>query len=966
MFDDELIDGITSGLVGLDSRVGELERKENPAISGIGPFEFEVHVDIGGGGDYTSIASAAAYVLATSNGVDYWSIVVHGGDYTETAFTLPDNAALVGVGNATIFASGISGTYITLGDNCVMRDIAITLNMNPTAADCWAVECAGYLTLENCSINVARFGGSGSAFAIGVVKTETGDISNSWLRLRVQESSYPGDRIIVRFDDPNAAQRSYLRDCTLGFASASPITDETSSTIYVETHLLWVIDCTIQKRSSGDAGYDIEAASGAIAYTSGTLWVKSLGTVTNLDTAAGAIGTVTSVAMTVPNFLSVAGSPITTAGTLAVTLATQVSNRVFAGPATGADATPTFRALEGDDIPSLDASKIGSGVLGTAVGGTGASNATGSLSFNGVTNITGGGTLALGGYVFTVPATGTVALGGGSGAAGRVPVWSDANTLTSTSAFTFNTAFNSLLAGGRAGFGGITAFTEIYTGFVATTDAIIEAGSANVTVTDQHTAHLVLSTRQNNFPDKLIGAVSWVNRQSPYTADLRLAGIAAYTAADADEGYLTISTAPAGGGLLEALRVTQNQVLLVGKTSGLTSAGAVDIDGVLNVDGNTTLTTLTASGAVDLDTTLNVDGTTTLNGATTITAAGVGLTVDNNAQVTGQLSAGVAPPANIKFVVQEARDGDMTARFRNTSNGTAARVFLQFVNDTANAYLFLTSSAYTTVAGWQNRYVFNTDSGITGGILVRPAAGGFQVSANGTNNPNLFIADASGANSGFVGIGTAAPGALFDVFRTTGGVVRLSRDDTSVSANDMLGKVEFYGNDTQLSTQNIFGNIEIQAQAAIASDAAFGKMLLRTTGPGTATSPVERLGLGLVKTLTDAATNLFDVTLNAGEMAGGTVVWTIIASNGTDHQAYSGIVTYAVVNKAGAYTTQITHDAANDSKAVSSGTLTAAWTVLNGTNKVTIRVTPTGSLTETTYQILYSIHSNSPQSITVL
>lgn len=65
----------------------------------------------------------------------------------------------------------------------------------------------------------------------------------------------------------------------------------------------------------------------------------------------GGSGTVTSVALTVPNFLSVSGSPIITNGTFAVTLATQSANLVFAGPGTGSAATPTFRALVDADIP---------------------------------------------------------------------------------------------------------------------------------------------------------------------------------------------------------------------------------------------------------------------------------------------------------------------------------------------------------------------------------------------------------------------------------------------------------------------------------------------------------------------------------------------------------------------------------------------------------------------------------------
>lgn len=67
----------------------------------------------------------------------------------------------------------------------------------------------------------------------------------------------------------------------------------------------------------------------------------------------GGGGTVTSVALTVPSFLSVSGSPITTSGTLAVSLVDESANTIFAGPATGAAAAPTFRVLVAADIPSL-------------------------------------------------------------------------------------------------------------------------------------------------------------------------------------------------------------------------------------------------------------------------------------------------------------------------------------------------------------------------------------------------------------------------------------------------------------------------------------------------------------------------------------------------------------------------------------------------------------------------------------
>jgi hypothetical protein len=70
-----------------------------------------------------------------------------------------------------------------------------------------------------------------------------------------------------------------------------------------------------------------------------------------VGTVAG--GSVNSVAMTVPSFLTIAGSPITGSGTLALGLNTEGANLVFAGPTSGAAAAPTFRALVAADIPSL-------------------------------------------------------------------------------------------------------------------------------------------------------------------------------------------------------------------------------------------------------------------------------------------------------------------------------------------------------------------------------------------------------------------------------------------------------------------------------------------------------------------------------------------------------------------------------------------------------------------------------------
>src|SRR4051812_8867279 len=63
-----------------------------------------------------------------------------------------------------------------------------------------------------------------------------------------------------------------------------------------------------------------------------------------------AVGTVTSVGLSLPgSVFTVSGTPVTTVGTLTGSFRTQTANTVFAGPATGADAAPTFRALVAAD-----------------------------------------------------------------------------------------------------------------------------------------------------------------------------------------------------------------------------------------------------------------------------------------------------------------------------------------------------------------------------------------------------------------------------------------------------------------------------------------------------------------------------------------------------------------------------------------------------------------------------------------
>lgn len=107
-------------------------------------------------------------------------------------------------------------------------------------------------------------------------------------------------------------------------------------------------------------------------------WPTRLDSLLAFIGAAGG-GTVTSVALTAPSSIfDVSGSPITSAGTLGLTLDNQAAGAVFAGPTSGGAAAPTFRALVASDIPTIAAGQVTGANLTAAsskvsvTGGTGA------------------------------------------------------------------------------------------------------------------------------------------------------------------------------------------------------------------------------------------------------------------------------------------------------------------------------------------------------------------------------------------------------------------------------------------------------------------------------------------------------------------------------------------------------------------------------------------------------------------
>jgi hypothetical protein len=107
--------------------------------------------------------------------------------------------------------------------------------------------------------------------------------------------------------------------------------------------------------------------------------------VTLIPTPPPATGTVSSVGLTVPTGFAVAGSPVTGAGTLAISFTAQPNNVVLAGPATGGPLAPTWRQLTQADIAG--------GVGVTSVG----------LTMPALFGVSGSPVTGAGGFTVTIP-----------------------------------------------------------------------------------------------------------------------------------------------------------------------------------------------------------------------------------------------------------------------------------------------------------------------------------------------------------------------------------------------------------------------------------------------------------------------------------------------------------------------------------------------------------------------------------
>jgi len=217
----------------------------------------------------------------------------------------------------------------------------------------------------------------------------------------------------------------------------------------------------------------------------------------------------------------------------------------------------------------------------------------------------------------------------------------------------------------------------------------------------------------------------------------------------------------------------------------------------------------------------------------------------------------------------------------------------------------------------------------------------------GDTNANLFFLDAS---ADMIGIGYATPVSRLDVAHTTGAILTLTRNDTSVTANDLIGQIQFHTNDTQTTTNPYAASIEVYATNTITTDINPGYMVFKTTGTGVAGALTEamRITAGqLVGINASAPGGMLQITTSADATKGLIIKGYSATQSGnfTEWQNSSGTVLTNVgpTGRVGILTASTTTEGlkVSDTQTVNTGTVNA----ISGT----MAPTPT-TATDATYR----------------
>lgn len=210
----------------------------------------------------------------------------------------------------------------------------------------------------------------------------------------------------------------------------------------------------------------------AAKITTGTLAVGQGGTGLN------AVGSSLQVLRTNAGGTALEYFNLTFPGSITLDLASQ--NYVFAGPASGGAGAPAYRALVADDIPDISTTKLTSGTLGVARGGTGLSALGSGLQLLRVN----AGATAL--EYFTP----SYLSAPGTAATGRVPYFDSTTSIAGTDNLYWDNTNKRLAIGGDTTPAGHLDITGTFSGNVDAINCVYDTQGGNLNFTFRNTSNL--------------------------------------------------------------------------------------------------------------------------------------------------------------------------------------------------------------------------------------------------------------------------------------------------------------------------------------------------------------------------------------------------------------------------------------------------------------------------------------------
>lgn len=408
-------------------------------------------------------ATAKKFLSQTGSGaisaLPVWATVSSGDIASPAALTKVDDTNITLTLGGTPATALLQATSLTLGWTGTLA--AARLNSNVVQAITNDTNVTGSIAAQNLTLgwtgqlSIAR-GGTGQATALAAFNalsplTTLGDVL------------YSDGADNKRLAGNITSTRKFLRQTGNGAVSAAPVWDTVLAADIPASALTKTDDTNITLTLGGSPTVALLAATSLTLGWTGTLAATRLNanvvqSVVNDTNVTGSIATQaltlgwtgtlaitrggTGAATALASFNAL--SPLTTRGDLLTRDATN-NIRLAVG------ANNSFLRTNGTDVSwstgllSITAAKTltvsDSVTVATAaitLANTKVLTLTGSLTVGSDTTITGGGTLSLGGFTLTVPATGTAVLG--TGANTRVAFWSGTNTLSSDANFTWSSS----------------------------------------------------------------------------------------------------------------------------------------------------------------------------------------------------------------------------------------------------------------------------------------------------------------------------------------------------------------------------------------------------------------------------------------------------------------------------------------------------------------------------------------------